>query len=85
MILKTPTATKKCDENFLSTVLETLLLHTAQMVLTPLEFMSQFSDAVIDNPGFLAPLSSLSRSEQLSFAVSQAKIGMDASNPWRRG
>lgn len=59
LVLETLTANKKGVNNRLSAALETLGIRTVQKVVNPPEFISRFSDDVIDNPRFITPVAAL--------------------------
>lgn len=62
LVLKTLNASKNGVHNCLSEALENLVLRTVQKVMDSPELISRFSDAVIDNPGFITPVTALVKS-----------------------
>lgn len=73
-MLETLTTSQKGFANSVSTTLETLVLHTVQKVVMLLEFVIRFSDAVIDNPGFITQVVALVGSKKRRLMAEQANM-----------
>lgn len=73
-MLGTLTENQKGVNNYLSAVQETLIIRGVHEVVKSPEFMSRFLNAVIENPGFIAPETELVTSEQQKLVTEQAKI-----------
>lgn len=67
-------ADNKGVNNILFAALETLVILTIHKDVNFSEFISQFSNAVIDNPRLIAPVAALVNSEQQDLATEKAKM-----------
>lgn len=73
LVLQTINLIYRGFHNFLSAAVETFVLRIMQKVLNSPEFISRFFDAIIDNPGFIAPVVTLVKSEQQKLVIKLAK------------
>lgn len=74
LVLQTLISGKKGRENHVSKALETVMLHTVQMVVSSPEFVCKFLNIVINNPGFVNTVAVLVRSEKRKLAVEQDEV-----------
>lgn len=74
LVLETLIASQKGVDNSVSAALETSILHTVQKVVKSPDFMSRFSDAVIDSRGFITPVMELVKSEQWKAVTEEARF-----------
>lgn len=74
LVLETLITNLNGVDNRVSAAMETLVLHTVRKVVRSLEFMSPFSDAVIDNLGFITQVAALVRFKQRGLAAEKGNI-----------
>lgn len=74
LVLETVTANQEGLNNRLSAALETLVVRIVHKVVNASEFVSRFSDAVINSPGCIAPVVALVKMEHRKLVTEQGKI-----------
>lgn len=74
LAMETLTTTQKHAINLLTAALKTLFFRTVHKAVNSPEFISRFSDVLIDNSGIIAPLAAHFKSKQRELVTEQPKM-----------